>query len=327
LGELAIVSGGMEWLESGEGTERPLRLSSRLRAWWEGYDLSGLVVRPQAVIPPEPPMEHPPIETSLEGELLGRDGNPLWNSARVKIVEQLWGADFTSPGGVEQTIDLVKPFGINSKMSILDLSAGLGGVSRAIAEKYKAWVTGMEPSPFLAELGAERSLKKGLIKLAPITAYDPNNLILEKRYDGIFAKEAFFTVADKQLLFSKIAAALKPEGQFLMTDYGISNADLTNPQLVSWISSEPQEPHLWTMERTLNCLKSLKLDVRTNEDMTDLQRKLILASLGRFTQQLKSHSLDSATKKATIDEIELWARRMSAFDAGLRVFRFYCIKH
>jgi trans-aconitate methyltransferase len=207
------------------------------------------------------------------------------------------------------------------------LSAGLGGVSRTIAEKYKAWVTGMEPSPLLASMAHERSLKKNLGKQAPISTYDPNNLQLEKRYDGIFAKEAFFTVADKQTLFTKIVEAMKPGGQLLMTDYGIASADLSHPALVSWLSSEPQEPHLWTMDRTLRCLKSLRLDVRINEDMTDLQKKLILSSLGHFTHHLEAYTLDASTKEAIFSEIELWARRMAAFDAGLRVFRFYCIKH
>lgn len=40
--------------------------------------------------------------------------------------------------------DTTKPFALNEKMSIVDLGARLGGGTRAVAERYKVWVTGMD---------------------------------------------------------------------------------------------------------------------------------------------------------------------------------------
>jgi len=323
--------GQLTWLQPGEGTQFPLRWQTRMRAWWEGYDVSGLQPvalqsdsAAQMTAEAAAGME---AAQSTEGEPLTRDGRPLWHADRIKVAEQLWGADFTSPGGVEHAAYLLKPLGITSQMSVLDLAAGLGGVARSVAQNYKAWVTGLEASKMVAEIANERSTKAGLAKQAPITAYDPGNFTLTRTFDCIYAKESFFTVANKDAMLDTIVKALKPGGQFLFTDYGVDNADLTDMNFVGWMSNEPIEPNLWSMERMVQALRARKLDVRTNEDITDVQRRLILGGMDNFVRHIKDYKLDNETKLAVLDEIDLWARRVAAFDAGLRVFRFYCMKH
>lgn len=317
----------VNWLQPGEGVQYPVRTKTRLRAWWEGYDLSVLkrmIESGEMVAEAAAPVTPPVVN---ENELLDRHGRPLWSAERIKVAETLWGEDFLSPGGVEHTAYLVKPFGINSSMSILDLSAGLGGVARTVAREYKAWVTGLEASPLLATIGKERSEKSKLSKQAPIMQYDPDNIHLDKKYDGIFAKEAFYSVHNKDKLFDEITAHMKPGGQFLFTDYCAEEADLKHSPMLSWMGTEPVEPVLWGPEQIINALKARKLDVRINEDMTQLQRQLILRALSGFLGHLNAHAMDNATKLAVLNEVELWARRMAAFDAGLKVYRFYCMKH
>jgi cyclopropane fatty-acyl-phospholipid synthase-like methyltransferase len=319
-----------------------LRWRTRVRAWWEGYDLSGLraeIAAAEAELAEEenrrttaagiilpPPLTA--IATPFPGEPVDRQGKPVWTADRVGVAETLWGQDFLTPGGVEHTTYLVKPFGINPTMSLLDLAAGLGGAGRTIAREYKAWVTGMESSALLAQMGMERSEKAGFSKQAPVQHYDPASLTLSHRYDGIFAKEAFFSVADKDRLFDTIAAGLKPGGQFLFTDYCIETEEaLANPRLARWSAHEQVLPVLWPARRLASALKARKLDVRISEDMTHLQRRLVLRALGHLLEHLDAHTMRPNTKLAVLDEVELWARRMGAFEAGLRVYRFYCMKH
>ena len=318
---------GVTWLQPGEGREFPLRWQTRLRAWWEGYDLTALrLLIDASPASPEVSAAPAPAGTLAEPEPESRFGKPLWTAARLGVAEAIWGEGFTSPGGLEHAFYLVKPFGITSSMSVLDLSAGLGGIARAVAKEYKAWVTGHESSPLLAGIGRERSEKLGMAKNAPISAVNLENFKLDRRYDCIFAKEAFFTVANKDVLFDRINEGLKAGGQLCFTDYCLETADLTDPTLVGWLSSEPVEPHLWTMQRITDALKARKIFVRTNEDITHLQKSLILSALGAFLAHLEAHRMDRETKLAVLEEVELWARRVQAFDAGLRVYRFYCMK-
>ena len=325
------------WVPKGEGTERPLSFKTKLRAWWEGYDISVLKTEleeqaaedtAQAILDSAqnaPSSNEPKPDIN---EPFDRYGRPLWTADRVKVAEQLWGGDFLSPGGVEHITTLVKPFGITSSMSILDLSAGLGGASRAIATTYDAWVTGMEASPYLAQLAMERSIKKGLEKKAPIETYNPNTLELDRKYDGIFAMEPFYTVEDKEKLLDTVAKAVKPGGQLLFTDYCLPEKTSRLPEsLAIWAENEKEPPYLSPPKEIKKILKKRKLDVRTMEDMTDTQRSLALQAMAGFVEHLDAHALDRNTKLAILEEIELWARRIHAMENGLKVYRFYCMNH
>ena len=42
-------------------------------------------------------------------------------------MERMFGEGFTGPGGADLIRDLVKPLGLDSSMTVLDIGSGLGG--------------------------------------------------------------------------------------------------------------------------------------------------------------------------------------------------------
>ena len=202
------------------------------------------------------------------------------------MVEKLWGEGFTTPGGDDYIPQLVKPLGLNPAMSVLDLAAGLGGAGRKMAAQYGCWVTGMEPSPVLAKEGMERSVKAGMAKQATIVHYDPENFKHPKRFDCIFAKEAFCFVKNREGLHDGIELSLKPRGQLLFTDYVFDKEEPRSAAVKDWIAKEPVEPFPLTMQQTISSLQQRNLDIRINEDITDAHRTLILAAIQSLTEFL-----------------------------------------
>ncbi len=97
---------------------------------------------------------------------------------RTTVAQWLWGAGFVMPGDEQYVIELVKPFGLTPAMSMLDLSAGLGGPARAIAKAYGTYVTGLERSPERARRGMEMSVAANLAKRATIAQYNPESVEL-----------------------------------------------------------------------------------------------------------------------------------------------------
>src|SRR5947207_639404 len=61
--------------------------------------------------------------------------------SRMTVAQWLWGDGYLMPGGPDFVLELVKPFGLTPAMSTLDLSAGLGGPARAIAQTFGTYVT------------------------------------------------------------------------------------------------------------------------------------------------------------------------------------------
>jgi ubiquinone/menaquinone biosynthesis C-methylase UbiE len=309
-----------------DGADCSLSLKTRLYAWWEGYDLSGLKRRKQDAEEAEETGAASALPVGPTGRGVNRWGKPLWTANRIEVAEKLWGEGFNTPGGTDHVPYLVRPLGLNPAMSVLDLSAGLGGTSRAMAAEYGCWVTGLEASPLLAKEGMIRSFKLGLEKKAPIELYDPEHVAFSKRVDAVFYKEGMFSVRDKEQMFDGIELALKPRGHVLLTDYIIEPQLADTPAIRNWCDKEPMVPHLWTREQMSNGFAQRNLDLRISEDITDLHRSQILTAIQSLVGHLEKHSLDQATKLAVMEEVELWVRRVAAIDAGLKCYRFHAIK-
>jgi cyclopropane fatty-acyl-phospholipid synthase-like methyltransferase len=304
-------------------------MRDRLVAWWEGYDLSPLQAREKAeaeeaasqAATDAAPLSAPAGTTGA----LDRFGKPLWTATRIEVAEKMWGEGLTTPGGRDYMESLVKPLGLTKAMSVLDLSAGLGGLTRTIHRVYGAWVTGLEANPMLAQYGMEYSKKGGLRKQAPISHYDPNAFKIDRRYDAIFAKETLFTVADKGALFRKINESMKPGGQVMLIDYVLTSQDVL-PNLKAWSDVEPQEPFPWSIDEAKETFRRLGFDVRVAEDGTAYQISSIASALSILQKHLESHELDEETRTAVTSEVGLWAKRAEALMKGLKLYRFHAIK-
>lgn len=322
------------------GHDGSVPLKTRFIAWWEGYDLSGLKRKRAAdgddPPPPEaadggpgrgageaPQVEAAPVDTRPGA--LNRWGKPLWSATRIEIAEKTWGQGFITPGGHDYFPYLIKPLGLNPAMTVLDLSAGLGGSTRFMASQYGAWLVGLEGNPLLAENAMARSTKAGMTKQAPVEHYDLEQFYYSKRVDAVFAKELFFRVRNKDPLFDNMHACLKERGQVLFTDYVVENLQ-DKVKLKGWADAELLEPSLWSVQETTRALSKRQLDVRIAEDITETHTHLILTAIHALTPFLEQHHLSHETKVNLVDELELWARRVWALQHGLKCYRFYALR-
>jgi 2-polyprenyl-3-methyl-5-hydroxy-6-metoxy-1,4-benzoquinol methylase len=293
-----------------------LSWKSRLKAWWEGYDLSAL-------------QRQMALRRAQTSRLAANDSiaNDKWQLDPIEVVERLWGYGFHTPGGDDHIPTLIKPLALDSTMSVLEVGAGLGGVARLMATQSGAWVTGLEADPQLAAAGMHRSIEKGMEKQAAIHVFDPERVTIDKRYDVVFSKEALFRIKRKNELLEAAVAALKPNGQLLFTDYVLAHSASTGAEITAWRQGEPVGPHPWTVSQYVERLKRMKLDIRISEDISDRHRTMILQAWNRMLAELPKGRLPRESQLDLVDEAELWLRRVAALDGGdLRVYRFHALK-
>lgn len=249
-----------------------------------------------------------------------------WIADRIQIMEKLWGEGNIFPGDKEYVSNLVAPLGLNQETSVLDLSAGLGGLARKLAVDYNVYVTGLEPNPVLASRGMLMSIAAGKSKQASITAYDPAAYEASKKYDCVFARELFCRVIGKEKFFNAVASSVKPKGgQIVFTDYILEDKDMDKKAIVQWLSVEKDVVPL-SYAKMVQEWKGLKFDMRVAEDQTDLYRREVLRGLSRFVAYLAKHKPSPDTKPLIVHEIDLWSRRVAAIENGLKYYRFYGIK-
>lgn len=301
-----------------------ISLGKRLHAWWEGYEL------PAGTDAAEPSESDQPLDAeATDGNMPFPTPEPgtLWGEERRQLVQILWGKGLVHPGGTEYACDLVSGFSLNPAVSMLEVGAGLGGGTRAIVEKFKAYVDAFEMDEHLAREGMLISKINSVTDKAPIQHLDIKTLDLkEGYYEGALIRDTLYTVKDKAELVRKVVSALKPYCQIVITDLVRASAS-TGPAMESWMAAEPEEVYPWSVDQAQQCFSSMNVLTRITADESDEYRARVLSGWSKFMHQIETHPLGRDLIVPLVNEAELWARRIAAIDSGdLRYFRFLGVK-
>lgn len=231
----------------------------RLKAWWLGEEAAEVFARRKledsdgfddesAGGEAEDVHPSPPKEDSSTTE--PADTGTYWTPARISAAQMVWGPGFAGPGDEAYLMSLVNVAGLTADMSIIDLSAGLGGALRALSERFGGlWIYAMEMSPELAKAGMEHTRMAGMKKNVPIEGFDPAKPEWKKKFDFAFARETFYQIEKKEIVLLAIAKSLKPTGKCLLTDLVVREEGLSSPALDAWKASEPNPVHPWSVDR------------------------------------------------------------------------------
>ncbi len=274
-----------------------------MKAWWEGYDIDDIKAR-LGEGHEEPYIES--VNSTVEQEPQPDAPESLiWDDKRLEITQLIWGDGYCGPGGAEYVASMSKLLGMTSKMIVAVIGAGVGGLSRVLAEEFGSWITGYEESKVLAKRGMELSVLAGLEGKAPINHYSPNDDdAFERTFDRAYSKEALYTVEDKPRFLKNIYSNFKDSGLFLINDYTLSSADaLANTDVQKWLRQEPVQPY----PVPCNVLEKMLLDcgylLRVNEDITDTYVDMIARSWAGVTEVIKSLTEHPENKSSEIQTL------------------------
>jgi len=289
-------------------------MKMRLKAWWEGHELE---VRRR---------QHDEEANQAPDDAVNAAPEQISASRRIEMTQLIWGEGMTSPGGEDFILHLVKPFALNPALTILDVTAGLGGPARTMVDRFGVWVKGLEADRELAEAGMELSTKSGMGKKAPIESFAPEGYEFKpKSVDCVFSKEGLFKIQDKRRLMAGLIEALKQRGQLIFTDY-IRADEASDSAVAKWAQNEPSNPDPWKLSQYEDTLNEMRMDIRIKEDMTEQMKSMIRESWAGFTKLAQGKGIDPATAKFLADEAELWTRRYMAMEEGtLQVCRVHAI--
>ncbi len=291
-------------------------LRDRVKAWWEGYELIEQGPQRRA-------MDH-----GLDHDVRYEQADEFWETARLRLVQEVWGEGFSSPGGTDYILNMIKFFGLDPAHSVLDLGAGLGGASRTVCERFGVWVTGLEADQDLAEAATALSVKAGMGKKAPIQHFDPETFEYKaKSVDCVFSKEFLFSVKHKKEFLESVDILMKGKGQLLFTDYVYAERHVRSPDIDKWIENEPMGAHPWSIEDYQETFADLRLDIRVTEDITESYQRMVTQGWADYIKAASKTGIPDEIAPALVDEVEIWSRRMQAIDSGgVKVYRLHVIK-
>ncbi|HTH95864.1 MAG TPA: methyltransferase domain-containing protein [Stellaceae bacterium] len=295
------------------------RLRDRLTSWWYGLDLDA-----------------PSVGMSVDADALAAEAAAMRKlskeppMSRLDLLQQVWGTGYMHPGGPDYILNLVKPFGFNPAMSVLDVTVGLGGPAKHIAEKFSVYINGMEKDQEIAEAGRAAMVKAGMSKRVLISDWDPATHVMKpRRFDGIYGQHLTLTVRDKERLFKEIKKALKERGHFTFTDFVLTEGTVAaHPDLQPWFGAEQELVMPWSVNDYIDCLTAVGLDCR----ITESQGEIYVADTTRAWNEYFTH-IDVETHlqenlKLAETEAALANTRVAMIKRGLLdVYRFYAIVH
>ncbi|HZK52885.1 MAG TPA: class I SAM-dependent methyltransferase [Desulfosporosinus sp.] len=132
--------------------------------------------------------------------------------------------DTLRPGGFLLTDLGVEKCNFPSGAMVLDLGCGNGATVDRLVARYQLQAIGLDPSPALLELGAQKNPGLNLIRgLGEALPFEDNHL------DGIFAECALSVMEDLDQVLKEIFRVLKPGGWLVINDVYARNPDGLKP--------------------------------------------------------------------------------------------------
>lgn len=298
-------------------------------------------LRPQVTPPTAPPpraatrplfLTTTPIDrksSTTEGDDppdLGRDNRPIWTVERACAAEMLWGANAIGPFGPSSMVEAVRPFRLGPTSKALDLTAGLGGITRAVAGRMNTQVMGLEMSPLLARMAMTRSHDEGMGTRAPITRYDPNRFDAIGRFDLVYGDRLFHRVGDKDRFLNSLGDSVAPGGGLLLFDYVADGHPESLDSWNDWRANEPRDVSPWSVEHLTDALSERRFKVGPGEDLTDRYRRRILTRIHHLASVLNETPIREGMLGAIGRELTLWRARLRVLGRGLRFHRMVAMK-
>jgi SAM-dependent methyltransferase len=258
---------------------------------------------------------------------IAEDDDPVWPSARIGIVEALWGEGFLSPGGEAETLRLAKPMGLSAASSLLLLGTGSGGPTRSIATNLGVWVTGFEANPRLASLANERSVRAGLGRRAQVETWDPLAPKFPPHYYHHGVALEPWRGARPEPTLAAISLALKPGGQLVLVELvADAKLDAADPGVAAWVRLEHRLSDVPSELSITRGLGRLGFDVRIVEDISHRHMQHSVAGWHAAVQAMEDTRPSLRELGLVVREAELWLARYRLMRAGrLRLVRWHAI--
>lgn len=137
----------------------------------------------------------------------------------IQDYELVYGKAFVSPGGKACADDLIQKMALAADDLVLDAGCGLGGSAFLMASKFGLRVDAIDLSENMIALAQNRLRELDCPKTIQLKQEDCLQIDAEQKYNGIYSRDVFLHIAEKQKLFSVLHRALKVTGKLLFTDY------------------------------------------------------------------------------------------------------------
>ena len=308
-------------LASASSSRAPLDPGERIRGWWRATEdsLMGRPRRQKHLLPPS-------VAKKMEEDV------PLtvatWPGPRIAIIQALFGPGYVTPGGDAAAWALIEEAKLDRKSQVLHLGSGIGGIDRLIYIETGASVQAYDESRWRTREARAQAKAAGMSEKLKFHRCRLADFVLPKRKsDLVISKEALHGIEDKATLYGRIATALKPGGQVVITDYQLGGRRLMRPHLAAWFRVEPRPLHLWGLARTVRVMQEAGLVLAEAIDITEEHHRQAVAAFTNCAAVVRRPGIKEPWRRWFLSEGNYWGPRLGALAAGdVKLYRFRLFK-
>ena len=281
-----------------------VQVADRLMAWWNGE-----------LQQTKPDRWDTSLQIEIDDNLDEEYEN--WSDERVRVCAAVWGDGFIQPGTSSFASAVMSAAMMDSKKTILDLSASMCGTALMFVRDAGVWIDAIEPNPSLARharlhLASVPIGHQVKLECTPLASLE----ITPNKYHVAYSREALYSAKPKPHVIAQVAKGLKQDGQFLLLDYVLSAGSQDSPIIAKWRRLEPEQLHLWPLEQYEETFRRHGLSIFACEDFSSTMADEIHNAWLRMLRNLQSGEIDRRNIDHIMREGKLWQSRLNALRSG-----------
>jgi len=240
-----------------------------------------------------------------------------YDNESISFLETLWGEGYLSPGGPEEVRAVLEGIDLSGR-TVLDVGAGAGGITFALASDYGAGrVVGIDVEAPVLDKARERAEARGLADRVTFVQVEPGPLPFpDESFDIVFSKDSMIHIPDKETLFADIMRVLVPGGWLVASDWMIAHDDEPSPEMKHYIEQEGLSFAMASPARYRRALEGAGFtDVRLR-NRNPWYREVARNELAALEGDLHEHAVAAAGREVVDHNIGTWRAMLTVLDSG-----------
>jgi phosphoethanolamine N-methyltransferase len=239
----------------------------------------------------------------------------------IAMLEIIWGPGFMAPGGEGNIANLLEELDVRDKR-ILDIGCGIGGPAFVLAEKYGAYVVGIDIEPELIERARQRAQELEIDSRCEFLLVEPGPMTFpDESFDVVLSSGVIMQIEDKQQLFAEVLRVLKPGGVLTSYDWMKPEGEFGD-DMRYWFKMERLTYDMKTFEEYEGLLRDAGFTEIQMSDRSDWYRWKVKDEYEQIRTELYPRMVEALGKKEADHFVENWRAMKVVCEKG-DVFQGY----
>jgi hypothetical protein len=276
--------------------------------------------------------------TAIAATGAGRTGSALpatpgdtdlpWSDPRLALLDTLWGDGFIGPGGGDEILRIVRPFGLSSSSTILLIGAGAGAPVTVIARGTGAWVSGFEADQALVAAARLHIDNAALGRRTAIDLWSPARPGFRSRYFNHAIALDALRAAPVEPVLSALRTAIRPGSHVAVVETIAGDTfNPSGPVETAWMTYDNRTRPPPTAPAISRALGRLGLDIRSATDISQRHLRGAIDGWRRYVALLEQNRPDPNEAPVLLREAETWLERARLLESGaIRLMHWHAIR-